>query len=137
MVRRAVLVRSTAKPYYRKVLANPRVATPTRLSLANSLIFSRSEYALGVLTRINAKEFRRYHAAILYVYRCILGKPKHAKIHGASDLDVVAELAAIAPVLLDLDSPGGVVLEAARCRILASTDSACCGYLSMVLAYGS
>ena len=50
-----------------------------------------------MLTRINAKEFRRYHAAILYVYRCILGKPKHAKIHGASDLDVVAELAAIAP----------------------------------------
>ena len=100
IVRRAAIIKTSAKPLYRKVLTNSRLEVSTRLQLALALTLSKVDHAMGVWTKVSARDFRRFHSAVMYVYRAICGKPRYAKISGATDADVIAEVGAIAPRFL-------------------------------------
>ena len=93
---KAQVVRSTAKPLYKHVLANRLIDESTRASLAFSLVLSKLMYNVGVWPDLPAIDFRRFHNAVMYVYRAVANKPR-SKHTGCSVASVLQGIDVIAP----------------------------------------
>jgi len=70
---RAGIIRSETKVLRKRVLANTRISTPRRINVAQCYIWSKGLHHCGTWGNLSTPMYKRIHAAIMYVYRAILG----------------------------------------------------------------
>ena len=80
-----------------RVLANPSVPTRDRARIGQALVFSRLLFQVGSWPRLTGSLARRFHSAVMRVYRAVAGATHES---GLTDADVVGQLAVAPPLVL-------------------------------------
>jgi hypothetical protein len=97
VAQKAAIINTSTTKLRNKVLANPAIAPPIRLQLANSLLFSRALFKAATWPDLTVAEMRKFHSAIIRVYRLIINAPKWKKIKVMNDARVAANTNAPLP----------------------------------------
>ena len=96
VVRKASDIRVAAKPLRKHVLANSYISMKERLTLTNSLVFSRGLFAAGAWPRLLGAESKIIQHAMMTVYRSV-AKQERWTYSKCNDVEVLQRLETVAP----------------------------------------